>query len=383
MQRIKNIEFLRIVGCFAIVCLHLYRENLIMLFPDVSIYLKLGDIIRNGQKAVDLFFILSGIFFAYFLNIKYSLWNFLKKKFIRLYPVAIFIVLIAFLISRFGVIDFSLYSNLLILLNVCGTPMWENIDNLYMGVFWYVSAMLWVLGIYYYLIRNFDKKKVNFVIFLIIFFSYSFMISAKGGKINNPAKTIYFIFNIGFLRALGGIGIGYFIGEWWKSEKEKIKIFTVTLYQKLVITLIEFICLYFMINNLLFHKIKFKNDMIFIFDFIAVIVLFILKKGYISQILNDSFLGDISTNIAKYTYSVYMCHKLIFAILANSLWKYFSNEVYNHPILNIVYTLVFVFIFGVFTYHFVEEPCAKYLKQKLFKNKTSHPERISGGGVTS
>lgn len=258
--------------------------------------------------------------------------------------------------------------------------MWENIDNLYMGVFWYVSAMLWGLGIYYYLIRNFDKKKVNFVIFLIIFFRYSFMISAKGGKINNPAKTIYFIFNIGFLRALGGIGIGYFIGEWWKSEKEKIKIFTVTLYQKLVITLIEFICLYFMINNLLFHKIKFKNDMIFIFDFIAVIVLFILKKVYISQILNDSFLGDISTNIAKYTYSVYMCHKLIFAILANSLWKYFSNEVYNHPILNIVYTLVFVFIFGVFTYHFVEEPCAKYLKQKLFNNKTSHPERISRGG---
>lgn len=159
MQKIKNIEFLRIVGCIAIVCLHLYGENLIKFFPDISIYQKLGDVIRNGQKAVDLFFILSGVFFAYFLNTKYSLLDFLKKKFIRLYPVVIFIILIAFLISRFGVIDFSLYSNILILLNVCGTPMWQNLNDLYMSVFWYVSAMLWVLGIYYYLIKNFDEKK--------------------------------------------------------------------------------------------------------------------------------------------------------------------------------------------------------------------------------
>ena len=130
-----------------------------------------------------------------------------------------------------------------------------------------------------------------------------------------------------------------------------------------------------MINNLLFHKIKFKNDMIFIFDFIAIIILFLLKKGYISQILNDSFLGNISTNIAKYTYSVYMCHKLVFAILANSLWKYFSDEVYNHPILNIVYTLILVFIFAIFIYHFIEEPCTKYLKQKLFNNRTPLSEQ--------
>lgn len=107
--------------------------------------------------------------------------------------------------------------------------------------------------------------------------------------------------------------------------------------------------------------------MIFIFDFIAIIILFIAKKGYISQVLNDSILGDISVNMAKYTYSLYMCHKLVFAVLAGSLWKYHKEFVYSYPLENVILTLSLVLIFGVFTYHCVEKPCADWFKNKIMK----------------
>jgi peptidoglycan/LPS O-acetylase OafA/YrhL len=364
MQKIKNIEFLRIIGCIAVIVLHLFREPFTNLFSDIEIYNKGAYILFNGQKSVDLFFIISGFFFAYLLNTKYSLLDFIKKKLIRLYPVAIFTVIVSFLISLTGVIKFNLYSNILVLLNLHGTAMSVNLPDCQLKAFWYVSSMLWVLGIYYYLLKNFDKKIVNLAIFLIVFLCYSFLINAKGGKINSVEQTFYHIFNVGFMRALAGLGVGYFIGEWWKENKEKIQQISLNIYQKLAITALEFVCLYFMINNLVLHRLKFQNHMIFIVDFIAIIMLFIIKKGFISQILNDTILGDISVNIAKYTYSLYITHKLIFAILVGSFWKFHPQWVYAHPIENVVMTLLLVVIFGAFTYHFVEAPCARYFSKK-------------------
>ena len=91
MQKIKNIEFLRIIGCIAIILLHLFENaRLHGLFGDIEIYDKLYCMTSNGQKAVDLFFIISGFFFALKFNPAKSIWEFLKHKFIRLYPVLIF-----------------------------------------------------------------------------------------------------------------------------------------------------------------------------------------------------------------------------------------------------------------------------------------------------
>lgn len=376
MQKIKNIEFLRIIGCVAVVVLHLFRRHFADCFPDIDIYSAGAYVLNNGQKAVDLFFIISGFFFAYLLNTKYNLWDFIKKKLIRLYPVAIFTVILSFFISLAGVIKFNLYSNILILLNIHGTAMSVNLNDCHIKVFWYVSSMLWVLGIYYYALKHFDKKKVNFVIFLTIFFCYSFMVNAKNGRISSVEQTFYHIFNVGFMRALGGLGVGYFIGEWWRENREKIQQISLNIYQKLTITALEFICLYFTINYLIFQRLSFKNNIIFIAVFIAIVMLFIAKKGYISQILNDTKLGDISVNIAKYTYSTYITHKLVFAVLVGTFWKTHKEWVYLHPVENVVYTLILVFILGIFTYHFVEAPCARYFSHKA-KNAATKRERES------
>ena len=117
------------------------------------------------------------------------------------------------------------------------------------------------------------------------------------------------------------------------------------------------------------HKLKFNNQIVFIIAFVAVIVAFLINKGFISRFFNK----DWCVNVAKYTYSFYMTHIFIFNVFKNSIWKNNPEIIIAHPYSNLFITLSLVFILGVFTYHFVEAPCAKYFKNKNVKNL--------GGGV--
>lgn len=360
IQKIKNIEFLRVIGCISVILLHLFPNVMLHgLFPDIELYDKLFKMTSNGQKAVDLFFILSGLFFTLKLDLTKSLWNFLKKKLIRLYPVLIFITILCFIASLFGTMEFQFYDNLLSLLCLNGTSLVLYKGNTHS--FWYVSTMLWVFVLYYYLLKNYEKKHVNLFIAAAIFFCYSFIIHAKSGKIDNNIQTFYCIFNVGMMRGLGGIGIGYFIGEWYKNNLDKIKNLAFSFKSKFVLTCLEFICLYFIINNLMLHKLQYKNNLIYIVSFVVIIILFLLKQGFISKILENK----IWENLSKYTYSLYMTHFVLFYILKDSVWKHYPEWVYAHPIENVIYTLLGVLVLGIFTYHFVEKPCAIYLKNKI------------------
>ena len=359
MQKIKNIEFLRVLGCLSVILVHLFcNSKLHGLFPDIEIYNKLSTMTSNGQKAVDLFFMLSGFFFAWKLDIMQTSWIFIKNKLIRLYPLLVFIIALLFIFSLFGTVKFMLYDNILSLLCINGTGLVMKNGNV--GHFWYVSAMLWILFLFFYLRKNYERKTVNLIIAILVMFSYTFIIHANKGRIDYHTLTFSHIFNIGMLRAFGGIGAGYFIGEWYKENTEKIKHWKLSIMQTVIISGLEFVCLYFIINNLMLHKLQYNNHIIFIAAFICIIVLFLLGKGLFSKHLNH----DIFPKIAKYSYSIYMIHWPILEHLKGSVWKNNAEYVYAHPILNVVFTLALIVISGILTYHFVEAPCANYLKKR-------------------
>ena len=201
-------------------------------------------------------------------------------------------------------------------------------------------------------------------------FSYSLLIHARNGNIDGSWQTYYHLFNAGMLRAVGGIGVGYFIGEWYKTNIDKINNWKANIYQKIVLSCLEFMCLYFIINNLMLHKLKYNNQFIFIIAFAAIIILFVVKKGIFSQILDN----NICLNFSKYTYSLYMVHSPIYSFIRNCFWKYHPELVYAHPIFNIGCTLTLVVIAGVLTYHFIEKPSVNYLTNKYYSSR--------GGGKT-
>ena len=358
-----NIEILRIIGCISVVFIHLFHQYLYDIFKDIELYGKLASCTGNGNKAVDMFFMISGFLFSLKLNLDRPITEFLLKKFIRLWPTLVFVILVSFLISIIGIFDFNFYDDLLAILGLSGTGLVLRIAES-ASVFWYVSAMIWTMLLFIYLLKSYQLKTVNLIIAALIFFSYSFIIHATEGKIRGHTNTYCYVFNLGMLRAFGGIGIGYFIGEFYKTFSEKIRKLHVSFVKKLLVTLVESLCLSFTTYNLILHKFKFNNQIIYIIVFTFMLTLFIVKKGFLSEFLDKKVFSKIS----KYTYSIYMTHLLILETLKGSLWKNYQPFVYEHPILNITVTLILIAILGIFTYHVIEVPSAKFLRRKFLKS---------------
>ncbi len=381
MQKIKNIEFLRVIGCLAIILFHIGVMHKI--FPSIELYNKFSVIFENGSRAVELFFIISGFFFVYTLDKEKSCFEFLKNKLIRIYPTLVFVIILYFLFSLTGSLKFTFYDNILTLFCLTGTGL--NLVRANANHFWFVSAMLWSLFFYFYLVKNYQKKNVYLFIALTILFAYTLILHEGNGVICGIEQTNKFIINAGMLRALGSIGIGYFIGEWYKNNIDKIKNWNANIYQTTLISGIEFVTLYFIVNNLMFHKLKYNNHFIFVIAFTTIIILFLTKKGIFSRILDS----DIWSKLSKYTYSIYMIHFPIYGYLGGSIWKHHAEIVYAHPVLNFVFTILLVIIAGILTYHLIEKPCVDYFKRKSeteqINDKNCEVQNVSnpcgGGGI--
>lgn len=362
-KQFKNIELLRIIGCLSVILIHLFK-TIQNIQPDYELFNTLKEITSHGYLSVELFFILSGFFFAFNLDTTKSLFEFLKKKIIRLYPVLIIMLIIGWLVhALFGLYKFSIYHSILILFGLNGTALYTvkagtgNIVGTGGNTFWYVSAMLWTFALFYYLLKNYERKTANLIIALLIFTSYSLLSPIERWEIR---EHITLFFNHGICRAFGGIGIGYFIAQWYNSHKETIQNYTLSTFQKLFITLIEFMCLFFIINNLFFHKIKYNNNIIFVLVFTLIVFLFIYNKGFISECLNK----DIFSKLSKYTYSIYLSHHYLILLISTCFWKTHQHFLITHPILNIGLFLSIAISFGVILYHFVEKPAIEYFKKK-------------------
>ncbi len=358
-ERIRNIDFLRIVGCLVIIIFHLAGHLNTDPYKDISIYNSFYQMSREGHFAVDLFFIISGFFFACKLNIKQSVFQFIRHKLIRLYPVLIFLIVLSFLISLTGIIKWHYYSNLLGIFGVLGTGLAYKIKQFHAGQFWYCTSMLYAMLFIFGLRKNFEKQKVNFFIGVLIFLTYSFIIQAKSGNINGIGDTFFYVFNMGMLRAIGGVGIGYLIGDWYKDNKEKVEAFKVNIKSYFFISMVEFMCVFFIINDLMLHRVRTRDTLIFIYVFALCVFLFVCKKGFISKILDK----QIYTNLAKYTYAIFMGHLIVFRIYGNTVLKYCPNWVHTYPIINFALIILISILFGVLIYHFVERPACLYLKK--------------------
>lgn len=356
-EKIYNIEFLRVLACLTIILMHLFNNFCLhSIYPNIALYKTLFVNLSHGQLAVDLFFIISGFFFIYKINTGISMFNFLKKKLFKFWPVLFCMVLMSALTSFFiPTLKFSIYENILVLIGLNGTGMFNVWGNIFQ--FWYVSSMMWCLCFYFYLYKYYEQKSVNLIIAIIVFLSYTMIISSFKGNIYGKIENFYNLLNVGILRALAGIGIGYFVGLWYVHRQRNIN--STRVIVKYIVSLVEILCIFFIIKNFMFYTRAYNNDIIYIIVFALTIVLFSCKYGYVSQFLNKPFWEKLS----RYTYSIYMVHTSIYVVYKNTLWSD-KNFVQSYPVLQIIIALVTVLILGVCLYHFVEQPCYQFLKRK-------------------
>lgn len=375
MERIKNIEILRFIFCIVLVLHHLFNNAsyLLKIYPENAIYDFLGKNVGfAGQSVVDLFFIISGFFLYVNIDKTLSVVQFLWKKFIRLAPAIIFLYLCYNLASILGVCKiYHNYYNILSLLflnNIGITLLKGNLR-----ITWFVSVLVSVSTFYFYILKHFEKRYTDLFIILITVFCYSFLIHFWNGYIAGNIFSVYYIFNTGVMRGLAGIGFGIVIANLYKMYKPAVLNYKSSLKSLLVYGIVECYIFCFIFNNLVLHRLSYKNDIIVILFFVLLFSLFILKRGFLSNLLNCK----ISEKLGKYAYSIFLMHPLVFQLLNFYVWKPHNFIVQNYPILQIVAAVTLSILCGVFTYHFIEKPAQIYLK-KLFNNNSFSDNR--GGG---
>jgi peptidoglycan/LPS O-acetylase OafA/YrhL len=362
MQKLKSIEFLRTFLILTIILLHMFINRgwcLSAMYPDIDLYSFLHKATVYANCSVEGFFIVAGFLLVLTFNRETSVCDFIKKKYIRLSPVIAFSVLVVILGAIFKVVSFKPIPDILsvLLLNNFGI-CWVIPDN---PVLWFISALFGCLILYFCIIKFFSKKQI-WIITSFVILGYLLLEILQGGKFSHPLQNYYGILNIGFLRAVGGIGTGCLLGLVYENNKDKIANFKPAKITKGLITATEILSFAFLIWwTLIPHS--FLNNIYFVINFVLLFSLFVMRKGYFSSMANS----DVWVFLGKYQYSLFVIHYVVIKLFGYGLWKNIPEFVFTHPQLPILIMFVTVLVLGVLTYHFIEEPCSRLLKHKFLK----------------
>lgn len=325
------------------------------MFPKSSLYLFLKNSFVNANNGVEAFFIISGFLFVLTFKQSVSFIQFFVKKYFRLAPVIIFGTLLFAIASLFDLWDFTFKHNILTMLLLNNFIVrWSNGD---VGSVWYVSALFSVFFIYFPL-----KKYVsNFKVYMLIssaltVIAYAILEYLRGGNFGHPGLNVG-IFNIGFLRAVGGVGLGILCGEIYNLYSKNI-LACISNLPVIVITLLEFISLGFITVWIACIHPK-MNNIVFVFVFVLLFLLFLLKQGYVSKF----FEKDIWVSMAKYVYSIFVTHTIVYKLFSYNFWVNHVNFVEKYYWFPVIVNFVLVVLLGVFAYHFVEAPVVKIYKK--------------------
>ena len=253
MQKLKNIEFLRTFLICGIVMLHMFIDRkwcLCNLFPDTVLYSNIKNAVAHSNNGVEGFFIIAGfLLFITFKN-KMSIGNFIKKKYIRLSPPIIFSMLLCILGWFLDTMHFKVIPNILtiLLLNQFGIHFTDGQNP----VLWFTSVLFAGLLVYFCILKWVPDNIKNKIILTLIIVSYTILEILQHGSFANPLKNYYLIFNIGFLRGIGGIGLGCLIGYYIKLYSSRIKDVILSKKQKLLVSFCELFLTSFIIWWMIF-----------------------------------------------------------------------------------------------------------------------------------
>ncbi len=359
-ERFLNVDFLRFICAVMIFLFHYYRPYRLGLLGGC--FNEFRTITETSYIAVPFFFIIAGFFLAYTFNKNLSVIDFIKKKIIRLWPLLAFTFVLMFLADIVGAIKhFNLYPNILSLLfleNAGVTFKWGDF-----GWSWFLSVLFFVSIFYFYIFKYFKKTSFNFWISILVLIGYTFIVHINHGNLGFSLKGTINIYNTGLVSGLSGMGLGYLVHEFYMYLKSQP--FVNSIKSAITYTIIEGLLLGFIVYNTMLHKLKFDNKIIMIVAFVGLFLTFLLKRGFISRLLDNKF----SAVLGRYAFSIYMIHGALWVFLYHFWIKTHKAICLAHPYWCIEICFALCLIFAILTYHFVEVPAGKFLKKKFFPQK--------------
>ena len=307
-----------------------------------------NSFISNADVFVDFFFVLSGFVIAYgneYLSNDDQLNTFYKKRFLRIYPLHLLLLLLFVFIESFkhllgGYIlvnqpfsvnnnIFSFFSNLFLLHSVKS----PNIDGISWNLpSWSISAEMISYLVFGILILVLNKvglirQKVFFYLGIIALAGASVLL------ITHQVQFLY-TYDYGFLRGL----IGFFVGAICYHAFDRVKGFLyklpVAVFHVLEITMMGLIPFLVCCGDVV-RPLGYVYDIAF---FLCLLV-FSVERGILSTLLKKSgFLRKIGT----YSYSIYMTHGLILSLVHILFIRILKFPAYSYvPLLFLNYYLIF------------------------------------------
>lgn len=359
----KNIDFLRILLCLGIILRHIHNGILAQpALAAIPLYKQIASI-TYGAMPVDCFFIISGFFLFFTTNFAQNFYQFALKKLIRLLPVVIFAIILYHMVNwvviHKGVPVLPDVWELFMLHNIGFTKPYPHLENT-----WFLSVLFWVSCLYFYVYKLIDKKWFNLIMAGCVFLGYSFYFHSYAANYEN----VYYVINLGVMRGLAGMSLGYFIYNMYNDFLKNVRFGTSKIWQKLFCTVAEIGLLIFVFKNILYQSMRYNNKLMIILAFALLLILFIIKQGYIAKLLEN----NVSVFLGKFSFSIYVTH-----VIVRNLWmKYFCVNypelAADFPTWNIFMLYTFAIVLGIITYYLIEKPSINFFGKKLaaFNEKT-------------
>lgn len=335
-----------LTGIRGIFCVYVFFYHL---FPINSSFIK------NGLVSVDLFLVLSGYILSYAHEkdfshkfSEYNVWEFMKKRIFRIFPLNTFIILMVSLLMLIpqhylhdGILKIkpdAFFTNLL-LINIfsCHEVSYNS---------FYQSSI------------NFTSWSLSAEFILYTFFPFIFYLVNNNKSITTPA----FVCSISIMEVI------------FQLHDHSLPIYG---FDALARCACDFVIGILMFNSNIFQmsgKRSIKVDALFVLmlfsffihkSFLVSIILFsiIIKNMNDSHSLSEKilstplivYLGDIS-------FSIYMNHLVIGDIMRNVFKDILFKGFYGHEFLNFAIVTLAV---SIFTYHCIEKPARIYLRRKF------------------
>lgn len=343
-MRLEQLTFTRFLAAISIVVFH-YGTNVFPFSHDAIDFL-----FRQANIGVSYFFILSGfvMIIAYNNKDKIEFWDYMKRRFARIYPVfflAIIILLVYFVILG-RPIDYKGF-----LLNITMVQSWiPGYALSFNGPGWSLAVEMFFYLSFPFLFNRFYKRYSykKLIVPILIFFIGSqialhFMTYSSyynGFPSKSHDLTYYFP-----LMHLSEFLIGNLAGMFF------LKGIKVRNYDLPIIILIVFVSVLLKMKiGIIYH-----NGML-AFVFIPMIILISANNGFITRISNRKtlvFLGEIS-------YGIYILQMPVYTWI-NDIMKYLNID----NTIVIFYTALSVLILlSAISYKFFETPLRKMINKK-------------------
>ena len=340
MNRINKLDGLRGLFALFVVLFHLNKNNAPQFIVD-------NFFVRESYIFVDFFFILSGyvitLTYNERLNTSKDLLTFIKKRFIRLYPLLLFSTLMywGFVHPHFSNHNIWLALDTLMLTNATpilssgigmNYPSWSISSEMISYLFFGLSSTIAI------------QKRKPFLLAILTIGSFILLASQQ-----NYFQTGTF----GFVRGLACFNLGYFI---YIMASKKILLSNQTEWIVLIaiIILMHYHYTASITNPLGIILLQFLIP----FAFATSILVLIKTNGFLSHLLETKpflFLGKIS-------YSVYLNHAFVIGYFIPKLfrWMHFTNGE-SKKTMSIGILLVILIIYSWLTYYLIENRLGKKL----------------------